>query len=325
VYAGAAVKANLLASNPAFADTVKRHFTSVTPENELKWSVLRPTPTEWNWAPADSILEFAEANSLAVRGHTLAWVNESGDQNGLPQWLRGVTDPAAFRSYVLDGVAEVVGRYRGRINRWDVVNEAFVYYDTQIAPSVYDRMGPDYIAELFEAAHAADPDASLWLNEVFTELFPAKANAIVDLVASLRERGVPIHGVGLQTHLTLTPVAPASGSISGLMSRLRDLGVQVAITELDIPLGPARSEQAQVDTYRQVVTECLLAGCSEVTTWGVNDTYTTLDSPGQRQNNPFLSTFFSLPSKPLLFDTAFAPKAAYLAVVEAMERTPQVP
>jgi len=109
------------------------------------------------------------------------------------------------------------------------------------------------------------------------------------------------------------------------MSRLRDLGVQVAITELDIPLGPARSEQAQVDTYRQVVTECLLAGCSEVTTWGVNDTYTTLDSPGQRQNNPFLSTFFSLPSKPLLFDTAFAPKAAYLAVVEAMERTPQVP
>ena len=325
VYAGAAVKANLLASNPAFADAVKRHFTSVTPENELKWSILRPTPTEWNWAPADSILEFAEANNLAVRGHTLAWVNESGDQNGLPQWLRGVTDPAAFRSYVLDGVAEVVGRYRGRINRWDVVNEAFVYYDTQIAPSVYDRMGPDYIAELFEAAHAADPDASLWLNEVFTELFPAKANAIVDLVASLRERGVPIHGVGLQTHLTLTPVAPASGSISGLISRLRDLGVQVAITELDVPLGPARSEQAQVDTYRQVVTECLLAGCSEITTWGVNDTYTTLDSPGQRQNNPFLSTFFSLPSKPLLLDTEFAPKAAYRAVVEAMERTPQVP
>jgi endo-1,4-beta-xylanase len=268
---------------------------------------------------------FAESNGMTVRGHTLAWVNESGSQNGLPQWLREVTDPGAFRTYVLDGVAEVVGRYRGRIDRWDVVNEVFDYSSERLAPSAYDRMGPDYIAEMFTAAHAADPDATLWLNEVFTELFPAKADAIVRLVATLRDRGIPIHGVGLQTHLTLTPAAPAAGSVSGLMSRLRDLGVDVAITELDVPLGPARGEQAQVDTYRQVVTECLLAGCSEVSTWGVSDSFTTLDSAAQRQNNPFLSAFFSLPSKPLLLDTNFEPKAAYQAVVRAMEQTPRVP
>ena len=325
VRVGTAVKASLLASNPDYADAVRRHFTSVTPENDLKWSVLWPSPTSWNWEPADSIVAFAESNGMTVRGHTLAWVNESGSQNGLPQWLREVTDPGAFRTYVLDGVAQVVGRYRGRIDRWDVVNEVFDYSSERLAPSAYDRMGPDYIAEMFTAAHAADPDATLWLNEVFTELFPAKADAIVRLVASLRDRGIPIHGVGLQTHLTLTPAAPAPGSVSGLMSRLRDLGVDVAITELDVPLGPARGEQAQVDIYRQVVTECLLAGCSEVSTWGVSDSFTTLDSVAQRQNNPFLAAFFSLPSKPLLLDTNFEPKAAYQAVVRAMEQTPRVP
>ena len=325
VRVGAAVKASLLASNPDYADAVRRHFTSVTPENELKWSVLWPSSTSWNWGPADSIVAFAEENNKTVRGHTLAWVNESGSQNGLPQWLREVTDPAAFRAYVLDGVTQVVGHYRGRIDRWDVVNELFDYSSERRAPSAFDRMGPDYVADLFTTAHAADPDASLWLNEVFTELFPAKADAIVSLVESLRDRGVPIHGVGLQTHLTLTPAAPASGSVSNLMARLRELGVDVAITELDVPLGPARTEQAQVDTYRQVVTECLLAGCSEITTWGVGDSFTTLDSAAQRQNNPFLAAFFSLPSKPLLLDTNLAPKAAYQAVVQALERTPRVP
>jgi endo-1,4-beta-xylanase len=297
----------------------------VTTENELKLSVLRPSPTTWNWEPADSIVAFAEANQMKVRGHTLAWVNETGDQNGLPQWLRNETDPTAFRAYVLESVAEVVGRYRGRVDRWDVVNEVFEYPFGQLAPSAYDRMGPDYIAELFAAAHAADPDATLWLNEVFTELFPEKANALVNLVASLRARGVPIDGVGLQTHLTLSPFAPAPGSVSGLVSRLRDLGVQVAITELDVPLGPARSERAQVDAYRQVVTECLIAGCSEITVWGVGDAFTTLDSVGQRQNNPLLAAFFSLPSKPLLLDTNLRPKAAYQAVVDAVEQTPPTP
>lgn len=322
VEVGTAVKASLLASNPAYADAVRRNFTSVTPENELKWSVLRPSPTTWNWEPADQILAFAEANSMKVRGHTLAWVNETGDQNGLPQWLRNVTDPTEFRTYVLDGVAEVVGRYRGRIDRWDVVNEAFDYTSGAFARSAFDRMGPDYIADLFTAAHAADPDASLWLNEVFTELFPDKGLAIASLVATLRERGVPIHGVGLQTHLTLTPAAPAPGSISGLVARLRDLGVEVAVTELDVPLGPARNEQAQVDIYRQVATECLIAGCREITTWGAGDAFSTLDSPGQRQNNPLLSAFFSLPSRPLLLDADLAPKPAYQAVVQALQQTP---
>lgn len=314
-----------LTSNPAYADAVRRHFTSVTTENALKLSVVRPSPTTWNWAPADEIVDFADANGLDVRGHTLAWVNESGSQNGLPQWMRDLTDPVAFRTAVFESVDEVVGRYRGRVDRWDVVNEAFEYPLGLLAPSAFDRLGPDYIAELFTAAHAADPDASLWLNEVFTDLFPGKADALVQLVASLRQRGVPIHGVGLQTHMTLSPAAPNPGSISGLVTRLRNLGVDVAITELDVPLGPARTEQAQVAIYRQVATECLVAGCSEITVWGVGDGFTTLDSDGQRANNPFLSAFFSLPSKPLLLDTNLQPKAAYAAVVETIQSTPPPP
>ena len=319
---GAAVEADDLAGNAAYADAVRRHFTSVTTENALKLSVVRPSPSTWNWGPADTIVDFAAANDLEVRGHTLAWVNESGSQNGLPTWMRNLSDPGEFRAAVFESVTEVVGRYRGRVDRWDVVNEVFEYPVGLPAPSVFDRLGPDYVAELFTAAHAADPDASLWLNEVFTELFPAKGDSLVALVATLRSRGVPIHGVGLQTHLTLTPAAPNPGSVSGLVTRLRNLGVDVAITELDVPLGPLRSEQAQVDIYRQVATECLAAGCSEITVWGVSDANTTLDSVGQRQNNPLLSTFFSLPSTPLLLDVALQPKAAYAAVVEAIQQTP---
>jgi endo-1,4-beta-xylanase len=322
VRVGAAIEAYHVTEGSADADAIRRHFTSVTAENALKLSVLRPTPTTWNWGPADTIVDVARANSLTVRGHTLAWVNESGNQNGLPQWMRDLTDPAAFRAAVLDSVAEVVGRYRGRVDRWDVVNEPFEYPFGVRAPSVFDRMGPDYIAELFTAAHAADPDATLWLNEIFTETFPAKADALVGLVRSLRERGVPIHGVGLQTHLILSPAAPEPGSVSRLVTRLRDLGVEVAITEMDVPLGPARSERAQVDTYRQVVDECLRSGCSEITVWGLGDGDTWLDSPAQRRGNPLLAAFFSLPSRPLLLDEDLRPKAAYSAVVDAIERTP---
>jgi hypothetical protein len=125
--------------------------------------------------------------------------------------------------------------------------------------------------------------------------------------------------------MTLSPAAPNPGSISGLVTRLRNLGVDVAITELDVPLGPARTEQAQVAIYRQVATECLVAGCSEITVWGVGDGFTTLDSDGQRANNPFLSAFFSLPSKPLLLDTNLQPKAAYAAVVETIASTGAIP
>lgn len=322
---GAAIESYHVTPGSPYGDAVRRHFTSVTTENALKLSVLRPTPTTWNWGPADSIVDFADANDLTMRGHTLAWVNESSNQNGLPQWMRDLTDPATFRATMLSTVSEVLGRYRGRVDNWDVVNEPFEYPFGLLAPSVFDRMGPDYIAELFIAAHAADPDAKLWLNEIFAELFPAKADALVALVASLRSRGVPIHGVGLQTHLTLTPAPPNPGSISGLVTRLRNLGVDVAITELDVPVGPLRNEQAQVDIYRQVAAECVAAGCSEITVWGVGDGDTWLDTPGARAGNPLLPLFFSLPSTPLLLDADLRPKAAYAAVVEALRNTPSPP
>jgi GH35 family endo-1,4-beta-xylanase len=125
--------------------------------------------------------------------------------------------------------------------------------------------------------------------------------------------------------MTLSPAPPVPGSISGLVTRLRNLGVDVALTEVDVPLGPARPEQAQVDIYRQLTTECLVAGCSEITVWGAGDGFTFLDTPLQRRDNPFLSAFFSLPSKPLLLDTNLQPKAAYAAVVETIQSTPPPP
>ena len=158
----------------------------------------------------------------------------------------------------------------------------------------------------------ADLDAELWLNEYAVECLPAKADALVGLVRSLVAPGVPIDGVGLQTHLIADiPIAP--GSFGLLVERLRRLGVEVAITEMDVPTGPTRDSTAQATIYTQITGECPEAGCSEITVRGVDDSHTWLDDPGIRAALRTL-TAFPVPCTPLLLDPDYRPKSAYRAV-----------
>lgn len=314
---GAAVDADALRSNGAYREVVATNFTSVTPENVMKWSVIRPEADEWNWDAADEIVEFAEREGLDVRGHTLVWGQESG--NGLPEWLRAIDDPAEFREAVEDGIREQVGRYRGQVDRWDVVNEPLDYVGAELNDNVYlERLGPGYIGDAFRVAEEADPDAELWLNDFSTEIQPDKADALVDLVQRLVEDRVPIDGVGFQTHLSVD-VPIADGAIARPMERIRELGLDVAITELDVPIGPNRTVSEQTELYEQVVRECLRAECVEITTWGVADPWTWLDDQALREANPFLEAW-SLPSEPLLLDARYEPKPTYSAVVDALRR-----
>jgi endo-1,4-beta-xylanase len=312
---GAAVSAGLLRSDDAYRTAVAGHFTSLTPENAMKWTVTRPAPDEWNWTDADFLVDFAEAQSMEVRGHTLAWGSVAG--NGVPQWLRALEDPDLFRAAVFEGVTTQVERYRGRVHRWDVVNEPLAALGGELDPNLYlERLGPGYIGEVFRTAHAADPDAELWLNEFGTEFLPDKAEGLVALVTELVEDGVPIDGVGFQTHLTVDVSLP-DGAISSVMQRIADLGLAVAVTELDAPMGPNRDAPAQADLYARVLEECRAAGCEEVTVWGVSDAQTWLDDAGTRESNPFLQAF-DTPSTPLLLDDDFRPKLAYDALVEVL-------
>jgi endo-1,4-beta-xylanase len=307
---GAAVAPGPLADDPGYAEAAATHFNALTPENELKWTVVQPQRGEWNFAPADSLVDFAEQHDMSVRGTSLVWGQVAG--NGTPGWVGEIHDPAELRAVLRDWIATSMSRYAGRVDRWDVVNEPFVVTGGQLDPNhFFGVLGPGYIAEAFELAHEADPEAELWLNEIGAEYIPGKGDALVALVAELVDRDVPIHGVGLQAHkfpgLRLQP-----GALQDLAERLTNLGVDVAVTELDLAVSADRDFEAQAEGYRQIVGECLAAGCSEVTVWGVDDSRSWLDLD--------LGLFVDLPhpAEPLLLDRHYQPKPAYYAVRDAI-------
>jgi endo-1,4-beta-xylanase len=187
------------------------------------------------------------------------------------------------------------------------VNEPIVSLGAELdANHFHQVLGPGYISAAFEAAHLADPDARLFLNEHSVEFLPAKADALVALVEQLVADGVPIHGVGLQAH-QFSGRPPEPGVVEDLVSTFTALGLDVALTELDLPVREGGDLTAQADGYRQIVRECLAAGCNEITLWGVHDGSTWLDD------------FLGEPdTSPLLFDHDFQPKPAHAAVVEEL-------
>jgi endo-1,4-beta-xylanase len=298
VLIGTAVRATPLRESHTYRTRIARDFNSVTPETQAKWATVEPVRGSPDYHAMDDLVGFAAAHRLRVRGHTLVW----GVESALPDWVRAIDDPAALRTVLDDHVASEVHRYAGRVDRWDVVNEPLEKLGATLAANhLLTVLGPDYIARAFRTARAADPHAQLWLNENVFEHLPAKATALVDLVAELVRDGVPVDGVGLQAHF-LSGRPPDPGVIEATIHRLRSLGVAVAITELDIPTTTA-GLAAQARAYRQTVTEALRAGAGEITVWGVNDGVTWLDG------------FLGRPhTDPLLFDRHDRPKPAYTAV-----------
>ena len=290
-----------------YADVLVREHNALTPENAMKMYTVQPADGDWRWGPADAVVGFAAANGMEVRGHTLWWAQDQYT----PDWVRAIGDPATLRAEMDEHITAVVDRYEDRVRRWDVVNEPLETLGTGLSDSVAARvLGPGWIAEAFAMAHAADPTAELWLNETATDWVPGKHEALVALARSLLDDGVPLHGVGLQMHRPGVD-GPPPGVLEAQMRDLTDLGLEVAITELDVPTSPTDPDAptAQADAYRRIVEACLAVdGCVEITLWGLTDASTWLDSVG----------WFEPPTRPLLFDEAFQPKPAYDAVRSAL-------
>lgn len=290
-----------------YADVLVREHNALTPENALKMYAVQPTDGGYQWGPADAVVDFAAANGMAVRGHTLWWAQDQY----VPDWVKAIGDEATFRAELTEHITAVVDRYEDRVRRWDVVNEPLETLGTGLSDNVAARLlGPDWIAEIFAIAHAADPTAELWLNETATDWVPGKHEALVALAASLLDDGVPLHGIGLQMHRPSVD-GPPPGLLEAQLRDFTDLGLEVAITELDIPTSVDDPDAltAQADAYRRIVEACLAVdGCVEITLWGLTDASTWLDSVG----------WFTPPTRPLLFDEAFQPKPAYDAVRSAL-------
>lgn len=279
-----------------------REFSSITPGNEMKWGSLEPTRGNYNWGPADSMVAFAQQHRQEVHGHTLVWHHQ------LPYWVEN-TDfaPGELLDEMRRHITTTVGRYAGDIARWDVVNEPF-NEDGSLRDSIFHReIGPDYIAEALRAAHAADPDAKLYINDYNVEGLNAKSDALYRLAGDLLDQGVPLHGVGLQSHLIVGQV-PAD--MAQNMQRFVDLGLEVAVTELDvrIPLPADENELAQqAEDYAAVAAACMsVNGCVGVTVWGVSNCCSWIPDtfPGYGHAH--------------LWDEDYQPTGAYYALLKAL-------
>jgi len=316
MFAGVAVPAD--PSDPRM-EIVPVHFNSITAENAMKWGELSHQLGDYDFTAADALIDFAERYGLRVRGHTLLW-GQSPDQGypaDLPQKILEAADPEAFtRDVIHEHVSTVVGRYAGRVETWDVVNEPLEMagdgFDLNI---FFEAMGPAYIAEAFRAARVADSGARLVLNEYFFSYSGPKAIAFIDLVSGLLDHGVPIDGVGIQGHVYVS--APQPRKLENFLAELASLGVEIEFTELDIlklsMLGRLADGQdlylAQADVYREITRGCVETPvCRGITVWGMDDGHTWFDVL-------FPFNLFA-PNDPLLLDKSLEPKPAYHAVKE---------
>jgi len=213
---------------------VSTHFNSITPENVLKWALVHPQPDKYDFAAPDRFVEFGEKRGMFIVGHTLVWHNQT------PRWVfeDGKGNPAdreTLLKRMRDHIFTVVGRYKGRIKGWDVVNEALNQDGTMRQSPWFKIIGEDYLIQAFKFAHEADPSAELYYNDYDLEL-PAKRAGGVELIKKLLAAGVSISGVGLQNHNQLE--WPSAADEDATIAAFSALGLKIHITELDVDVLP---------------------------------------------------------------------------------------
>lgn len=325
---GAALESQQI-TNSTDIRLLSKHISSITATNVMKPQALAPSEGAYHFAPADALIDFAQANGIEVRGHTLLW------HASAPAWFFAgdATDAQAYHAMVKQRleryVTDVVTHFKGTVYAWDVVNE--VIGDDPVQPyredsPWYAALGPAYIEYAFRAARAADPDVYLFLNEYNTEYDDRRSN-LLKVLEDLAARGVPIDGVGHQFHVQLgVSVAGVQAALEAVQQR----GLLNHVTELDVsiyrdPVSCFESAVACQADYGSSVSQALIVALSDqarlyrqlydifedypsvtsVTTWGLSDAQTWLNYyPVNRTN------------RPLIFDSEGSPKAAFWAIVD---------
>ncbi|MBE9158327.1 endo-1,4-beta-xylanase [Nodosilinea sp. LEGE 06152] len=304
LYVGTAVNSKALERDRQYRRLLAQEFNLVTAENDMKLERLQPRPNEFDFSRADRLIAFASHHHMAVRGHTLVW------HQAIPDWLEQQDWSRAELMALLENhIKTVVGRYRGQIVAWDVVNEA-IADDGTLRDTLWLRgIGPNYIEMAFRWAHQADPDALLMYNDYGGEGLNRKSDAIYDLVQSLLAKDVPIHGVGLQMHIQNNG-SPSPQAVADNMARLADLGLQAHITEMDVRVQqPSSLDDAdrQANIYQTMLQTCLQAeNCNTFVTWGFSDRYSWV--PGH----------FEGWGEALIFDHDYQSKPAYHSLIEVL-------
>lgn len=323
---GAAINEDIiLGKDLQSKNIVTSEFNSITPENSLKWMFLQPFPNKFNFGAADKYVELGIKNNMHIVGHALVWHNQLAD------FMKTTVSRSEFKKHVENHINTVVSRYKGKIDTWDVVNEAF-NENGSLRPSVFKKqMGDNYIEDVFKLAETADPDADLIYND-YNLYKPAKRAGVLKMVKKLQENGTKINAIGVQAHWRLN--SPSLMEIEQIILDISDLGVEVMFTELDVTVLPNPWElvgaevtqnfskfegDPKMDPYPKALPKSVekqLAKryedifklfikhqdkISRVTFWGVMDKHSWLnDWPIKGRTN-----------YPLLFDRNYQPKKAY--------------
>lgn len=319
---GSSVQQRQLASDQPFRAAFISQCSIVVPELELKWAYLRPGPQTYNFSGADYLCEFAQANQMKFRGHTLVW------HDALPSWFAGYVNSGNAQTVLLDHISTVMARYAGKVHSWDVVNEAISPADKRsdgLRNTPWLRyLGPGYIETAFRAAAQADPDALLVWNENSIEEESAKAESkrgfFLQQLKYLRSRGVPIQGVGLESHINGNHTNIAGPGFKQFLGQVSDLGLKILVTEMDVgdqdlPYDIGARDQAVADRYFQYL-ECVLAqqNVLAVLTWGLSNKYTWLPYSFPRPDKA--------PMRPLPLDANMKPTPAWSAIARAFDDAP---
>ena len=325
-YLGAAINENtILGLDPKSATIVNSEFNTITPENSLKWMFIQPKPNKFNFKAADKYVEMGLKNNMYIVGHALVWHAQLAD------FMQNIDNSAEARKHVDNHINRLVSRYKGKIDAWDVVNEAFEEDGSLRASVFYKNMGENYIEEVFRITEKADPDADLIYND-YNLYKPEKRAAVLKMVKNFKSNGTKISGVGVQAHWDLK--SPSLEEIEQIILDIHAEGVSVSFTELDISVLPNPWEMVGAEVTQNfskfegdpkmnpypnglpdAVQEKLAKRYQDifnlfvkhsdkinrVTFWGVMDKHSWLnDWPIKGRTN-----------YPLLFDRDYQPKVAY--------------
>ncbi len=306
---GTAVRADPLQTDLQYRNTLAREFNMLTPENAMKFAAIHPGRNTYTFADADTIVAFAQAHNMQVRGHNLVWYKT------IPSWVtKGNFSRTDLVTILREHIMAVVSHYRNSVNIWDVVNEA-IDDNGALRDSIWLHViGPNYIDLAFRWAHQANPQAHLFYNDYGGEGLGHKSDAIYTLVKGLLQRGIPISGVGLQMHVSLK-TSPKPQDVLTNMKRLTALGLEVQITEMDVAIqgDPRPMEEkfaAQAQIYRDMLSVCLsVRNCTAFVMWGFTDRYSWIP----------LAT--GHPDAPLIFDGEYRAKPAYYGLVDVLSES----
>lgn len=321
---GSCLALKYFAQSPAYQQLFIRECDIATPELHMKWNSLSSEPGTYDFGNADRFVSFCKGKRILVRGHTLVW------HDSLPAWVSEQISPANGHSIMLKHIEAVAGHFAGQLYSWDVVNEVLDpgshRPDGLRASTWLANAGPGYIEQAFRATAAADPHALLLWNENYLEVSngfgDAKRTAMLALLDRLLDRGVPIHGVGLEAHLRGDQAnVLADASYEAFLAELGKRKLKIFITELDVqdttlPKDPAQRDAAVAAIYGKFLVATLRQPAVKgVLTWGLSDAFTWLSGYRPRKDGAAV--------RPLPFDASCQPKPAYTAIADALRSAPR--